>query len=156
MKMTKKLFITVTTLLLLGGCANSNLSYDNTQLNVQVDQTLLQIPSTTIKEKRENFAILFLTQKLLRLEDGSMVVYEEAYTDKLYVFEPTTTRSIGIIFDAKQVIRVYSKSLLFAYQVVLKDNRILNIIVSQGYKQEMKILYGMRTEKLNEMLKKTG
>ncbi len=149
-----KLIVTFSTLLLLGGCASSNLSFKDSRVNVQVDQSFVQVQSTIIRQKRENFSILFLNQKLLRLDDGSIAVYEEAYTDSLYEFEPTTTRSIAIIFDAKQVIRVYQKSLLFAYQVILKDNRILNVLVSQNIDQELKMIYGMSTSKLNEILKK--
>lgn len=152
MKKKSELLLLLSTLIILSGCAKSNLSNDNTHVNVQIDQTFLQVPSTTIKQSRKNFSILYLTQKLLRLDDGSIVVYEEAHTDLQYEFEPTTTRSIGIIFDAKEVIRVHEKSLLFAYQVVLHDNRILNVLASQGFDQELKILYGMSTKKLNKML----
>jgi hypothetical protein len=81
-------------------------------------------------------------------------VYEDAKTDIQYEFEPPTTRSIGIIFDAKSVVKIYYKALLYAFQVVLKDNRVLNVLASQGYGQELKMVYGMSTERFDSMLKK--
>ena len=114
----------------------------------------MQLHGTLVKQQKENFSTLFLTQNLLRLDDDSIVMYEEARADMQYQFEPTTTRSIAVIFDAKQVIKVYYSSLLYAFQVELKDNRVLNVLATQGYDQELKMVYGMSTEKLNEMLKK--
>ncbi len=145
---------TLSSALILSGCANpSKLSYKNEQLQLQVNDAHLQLHGTQLKQQRENFSTLFLTQDLLRLDDGSIVMYENAQTDIQYQFDPTTTRSIGIIFDARSVNKVYENSLLFAYQVVLKDNRVLNMIVSQGYDQELIMVYGMSTSKLNSMLR---
>jgi hypothetical protein len=145
---------TLSSALLLSGCSNpSKLSYKNEQLQLQVKDAHLQLHGTQLKQQRENFSTLFLTQDLLRLDDGSIVMYENAQTDMQYQFDPTTTRSIGIIFDARSVNKVYENSLLFAYQVVLKDNRVLNMIVSQGYDQELIMVYGMSTSKLNSMLR---
>lgn len=154
MKRIHSMIITLSSALLLSACSNpSTLSYKNEQLQIKVNDSNLQLHGTQLKQQRENFSTLFLTQDLLRLDDGSMVMYEYAKTDLQYQFDPTTTRSIGIIFDARSVHKVYENSLLFAYQVILQDNRVLNIIVSQGYDQELIMVYGMSTSKLNSMLK---
>jgi len=145
---------TFSSLLLFNACATSNLDYNNGQIQAQVDNAQLHIQGSIVKQQRENFKTLFLTQNLLRLEDGSLLMYENAETDFQYQFEPTTTRSIRIIFDAKSIHKVYEESLFFAYQLVLQDNRILNIIVSQKYDQELKMVYGMSTSKFNSLLKK--
>lgn len=149
----KNILITLASALLLNSCATPNLSYNNEQLNLKVKDTNLQIHGTQLKQEKVNFNTLFLTQDLLRLDDGSLLMYEYAKTDMTYQFDPTTTRSIAIIFDAKSVSKVYENSLLFAYQIVLPDNRVLNAIVSQAYDQELIMLYGMSTPKLNAMLK---
>jgi len=153
MKFKNIMIATVSSVVLLTGCATPNLSYNNEQLNLQVKNEHLQIHGTQLKQERENFSTLFLTQDLLRLDDGSLVMYEYAETDIQYQFDPTTTRSLGIIFDARSVNKVYENSFLFAYQVVLQDNRVLNMIVSQAYDQELIMLYGMSTSKLNAMLR---
>ncbi len=154
-KMTKLLFSAIT-LLILSGCATSNLSYKNEALNIRINDTSLQVHGTKLDEKNENFSTLFLTQNLLRLDDGSLVVYEEAETDMQYRFDPTTPRSIKIIFDAKRVIKFHYNTFIYAFQVILKDNRVLNVLVAQGYDQELQMVYGMSTEKLNDMLIKLG
>lgn len=153
MKLKNIMIATFSSALLLSGCANPNLSYNNEQLNLQVKNSNIQIHGTQLKQEKENFSTLFLTQDLLRLDDGSLVMYEYAKTDIDYQFDPTTTRSIGIIFDARSVNKVYENSFLFVYQVVLQDNRVLNMIVSQAYDQELIMLYGMSTPKLNSMLR---
>ena len=153
MKLKNIMIATFSSALLLSGCATPNLSYKNEQLNLKVKNEQLQIHGTQLKQERENFSTLFLTQDLLRLDDGSLVMYEYAKTDMDYQFDPTTTRSIDIIFDARSISKVYENSFLFAYQVVLQDNRVLNMIVSQAFDQELIMLYGMSTSKLNSMLR---
>ncbi len=149
----KKLLVSIVLIFLISACATSNISYKNEQLNLQINDSHLQVHGRQLKQHKENFSTLFLTQKLLRLDDGSIVMYEEALTDLQYQFEPTTTRTISIIFDAKRVVKVYYNSLIYALQVVLKDNRVLNVLATQGYDQKLKIVYGMNTEKLSSMLK---
>lgn len=154
MKLKNMMIAALSAALLLSACSNpATLTYNNEQLQLQVKDAHLQLHGTLLKQQRENFSTLFLTQKLLRLDDGSIVMYENAETDMQYQFDPTTTRSIGIIFDAKGVNKMYENSLLFAYQVILQDNRVLNMIVSQGYDQELIMIYGMSTSKLNSMLR---
>ena len=145
------LFITV--ILLISGCGTSNISYQNEQLSLQINKSHLQVHGTQVDQRKENFSTLFLTKNLLRLDDGSLIVYEDARTDMQYQFDPTATRSIDIIFDAKRVVKVYYNALIYAFQVVLKDNRVLNVLATQSYDQELKMVYGMSTEKLNSMLK---
>ena len=150
--LTKVLLLSAV-LILINSCATSNLSYHNEQLNLQINDSHLQVRGTQLKQQRENFSTLFLTQYLLRLDDGSNVVYEKAKTDMQYEFEPTTIRTISIIFDAKKVIKVYYNSLVYAFQVILKDNSVLNVFTTQGFDQELDMVYGMSTEKFNSMIK---
>ncbi len=155
MKLSTTLLSTVTTLLLLTACGpTSNLTYKNEQLSIQRSDQNLQLHGKQLKQNRENFTTLFLTQSLLRLDDGSMVMYEDARTDLQYQFDPTTTTIISVVFDAKSVSRVYTNSFLYAYQLLLQDNRVLNVMVTQAYDQEMQMVYGMSTKKLDSMLKK--
>jgi len=79
-------------------------------------------------------------------------MFEEAETDMQYMFDPPTTRTISVIFDAINVLRVYEKDFIYAYQLVLKDHRVLNIIVSQGYDQELQMVYGMSTKQFVKTL----
>jgi len=144
-------------ILLLNACSTpATLQYDNTNLSLQIKEKRIQVPSTQIKMNKENFSSLFLEQKLLRLDDGSLVMFESAETDMQYMFDPTTTRTISVVFDAVNVARIYEKDFIFAYQLVLKDRRVLNIIVSQGYDQELQMVYGMSTKQFVNALNRLG
>jgi len=112
----------------------------------------IQIQTTPIQSNTEFFGILFLEQKLLRFSDSSLVVFEEAQADMFYMFDPTRVRIITEIFNAKKVISIYEKEFIFAYQVVLNNNSILNIIISQGYEQEIQMIYGMDNKKFLYLL----
>jgi len=149
-----KLWFFAAVILIMSGCSTSNLDYDNRQLTVELDKEYLHVDGTLIKRQDDNFKTLFLTKKLIRLKNGSMLMYEYAKTDMQYQFEHSTVQSIKIIFDAKSITSVYYGSHLYAFQLILKDNRVLNVLVSQMYDQELKMLYGMSTEQLDKMLKK--
>ena len=151
-KITKTLLAAVA-MLIISGCGVSNLSYNNKQLTLQVEKGHIQLDGALLNEQLYNFNSLYINQKILRLDEGNLVVYEDARTDLLYEFDPPTTRSIKIIFEARKVIRVYSKSLLFAYQLILQDGRILNVIAQQDDSQYLRLVYGMSTVQLNKMLK---
>jgi len=140
-------------ILMINGCGMSHLSYNNKQLTVQAEKEYLHMDGTLLSEHRDNFSSLFLSQKVLRLNEGNLVVYEDARTDLAYEFEPPITRSIKIIFEAKSVIMVYAKSHLYAYQLILKNGKILNVIAQQGDTQQLKFVYGLSTAQLNKMLK---
>jgi hypothetical protein len=150
------LLLSIYVLFLLSGCATSDLSYKNDNIHLRINDASLQVHGVALQEKHDNFSTLFLTQRLLRLDDGSLAVFEDARTDMQFQFDQTTPRSIKIIFDAKSVLRVHYDTFIYAFQVVLKDNRVLNVLVAQGYDQELQMLYGMSTEKMNNMLKELG
>ena len=148
-----KLLLTTTAILMISGCGMSNLNYDNKQLTLQVEKEYLQLDGTLINEHRDNFSSLYLSQKVLRLNEGNVAVYEDARTDLDYEFEPPIMHSIKIIFEAKSVIMVYGKDHLYAYQLILKDGRLLNVIAQQGDTQQLKFIYGLSTEQLNKIIK---
>lgn len=156
MKKVIKPLLSVFVVLLLSGCATSDLSYNNEAIHLRIDDASLRVKGKTLEEKHDNFSTLFLTQKLIRLDDATLVVFEEARTDMQYKFELTTPRSIKIIFDAKQVIKVHYNTFIYAFQVILKDNRVLNVLVAQGNNQRLQMLYGMSTDKMDQMLRELG
>lgn len=151
--MLRSLIIT-TLLLLLSGCGVSNLTYQDKQLILQVDKEYLQLDGELVKVDKDSFGSLFITQKILRLDNGHMAVYEDAMSDHLYEFEPGITKSIKVIFNAKSVIIAYAKNSLYAYQLILKDEKILNLIAQQSDSQRLRMVYGMDSTQLDQILKK--
>lgn len=152
-----KLLALLTFIFMISACSRpSLLQYDKSNLNLQLEDKRIQVPSTQIQLKIVNFGSLFLEQKLLRLDDGSLVMYEEAETDMQYMFQPTTKRIISVVFDAIKVINIYEKDYISAYQLVLKDRRILNIIVAQVFDQELQMVYGMSSKQYVNTLNRLG
>jgi len=145
--------VTIITLMISGCGGSSNLTYNNKQLTIQVEKEYFQLDATLLNERRDNFSSLFLSQRVLRFDEGNLVVYEDARTDLQYEFEPPIMHSIKIIFEAKSVIMVYGKGHLYAYQLILKDGRFLNIIAQQSDTQQLKFVYGLSTAQLNKILK---
>lgn len=152
-KIISLVLVTIITLMMSACGGSSNLTYNNKQLTIQVEKEYLQLDGTLLNERRDNFSSLFLSQKVLRLDEGNLVVYENARTDLEYEFEPSIMHSIKIIFEAKSVIMVYGKGHLYAYQLILKDGRLLNVVAQQGDTQQLKFVYGLSTAQLNKMLK---
>ncbi len=148
-----KLLFASTAILMINSCGMSNLSYNNKQLTLQVEKSSLNIEGILLKQHKDNFSSLYLAQKVLRLSEGNLVVFEDARTDILYEFEPMISRSIQIIFEAKGIIKVYGKSHLYAYQLIMKDGSMLNMIAQQSDSQDLSFVYGMSTIQLNKMLK---
>lgn len=149
----KTLFVSFTVTLLINSCATSNMLYKHEQLILQMNDVQFQLHGTALEQQQKSFNALSLTQNLLRLDDGSMVAYEEVRTDMQYHFYHTTRRSIEILFNAR-VIKYYYKRHLYAFQVVLKDNRIINVLARQSHDKKLKMVYGLSTEKLNRILKR--
>ncbi len=150
----KNILLILIGLHIFSGCSTSGLTYTNEALNLTVDNTQLQVHGTEVKSGSDNFSILFLDQKLIRLDDGALVMYEKAETDMQYEFANTTTTTIKVVFDAQRIIKVYDNALVYAYQLILPDNRILNVLVNQSFDQELSMVYGMSTQKLDKMLNK--
>ena len=153
MRTRSKLLLVLVALFTLSGCGTSNIAYVPQHLTLSMDEKRVSLPATLVKQKLENYNNLYITQRVLRLDDGSLVVYEDAKTDELYEFENTTTWITSVVFDAKKIYKVYTNSHLYAYQLLLQNNQILNLIVQQDDTQALRFIYGMSTKKLNEIVK---
>ncbi|RRS32643.1 MAG: hypothetical protein P794_00865 [Epsilonproteobacteria bacterium (ex Lamellibrachia satsuma)] len=139
-------------LLGLSGCGTSNLNYNNQQLTLQADKKFVQMNGTLLKIRRDSYGSLYLSQKILRLDEGNVVVYEDARTDILYEFEPNITRSIKVIFESKSTVIIYGKDHLYAYQLILQNGKILNVIAQQDDSQRLRMVYGMSSVQLDKIL----
>jgi len=140
-------------LLFLSGCGVTTLSLSNNNILLQVDGKNLKTKGKSLSKEFNNFGKLFLTQEIVKLSDGSIVVYEKAIIDSNYELNFSTKRTIGILFEAKSVIPIYIKKGLHIYQIVLKDNRVLNLIAEQFADQQISFVYGMSTNQTRKILK---
>jgi len=147
-----KLLLATILLLVMSSCATSNLDYNNPKLTLQADNKFVQINGTLLKVRKDSFGSLYLTQKVLRTEKGNVLVYEDAETDILYEFEPNITRIIKVVFDSKSTVITYSKDHLYAYQLILQNGKILNVIAQQDDSQRLRMVYGMSSTQLDKIL----
>ena len=131
----------------------SGIEHTQNKLSFQVEQNQVLLDADLLQKKRENFSILFLSQKILRLKEGNIVVYEEARTDDLYEFSPPTATLIKVLFEANSIIAVYGRSHLYAYQLTLANKQVLNVIAQQDESQRLRFVYGMNNRQFNTMLK---
>lgn len=150
---TTKLLLSIIVLSILSGCSTTDLAYKNNKLALQVDGKHLQVNGTSLGHHQNNFSSLYLTHNILRLDAGNIVVYEKARTDNRYEFNFPAMTTIQIVFDAKEVRKVYFSSSFYILQLVLQNSRILNTVVEQLEDQSMNITYGMSTKQINNLLR---
>jgi hypothetical protein len=137
------------------GCStSSNIGYQNGFLYLQLEDVLVEMKGTPVAQKRTNFKSLFLEQTVLQTQEGNLLVYENARTDLSYEFEPTLMRTLDVVFETRKKIPLYIKAHLHAYQIILPNGQILNVIAQQNDSQQLKLLYGMSTQQLNRILRK--
>jgi len=152
--MTKRYILSILFLLIVSGCVYtpSIMGYNHQNVYMKVDKNQLILTSKQLHHKLTNFVSLGLHQYILQLKNKELVAYENAYTDIAYEFEPSIHRIVKVVFDAKSLILVYGEGHLYAYQLVLQNNSILNLIAYQGDTQHLQFIYGMSTKTLNYMI----
>jgi hypothetical protein len=143
-------------LFVLGGCSTTDLSYNNNALVLQLDSQSLHLNASNLGERRENFGNLYLSYRVLQLDDGNKVVYEKVRTDSSYEFNFTTMTSIKIIFDAIEISEIYFSSSFYVLQLTLQDGRVLNTIVEQLEDQSLNIVYGLSNKQVYNLLNQLG
>ena len=131
----------------------SGIDHSQNKLTLQVEQNQVLLDAELLQKKGDNFSILFLSQKILRLKEGNIVVFEEARTDDLYEFSPPIMTIISVLFETRSIIRVYARNNLYAYQLALPNKKILNVIAQKDETQHLKFVYGMSNRQFNTMLK---
>jgi len=112
----------------------------------------IDIKAPAIYQKNTNFSSLYLSQKILKLSKNEFVAYEQAQTNNEYEFEPSIHRIIHIVFETNSLIPVYAKNHLYAYQLVMPNHKLLNLIAYQFDTQELTFLYGMSNKEFKKIL----
>jgi hypothetical protein len=139
-------------LALLGGCRSANLTYQGGALDVQIDTSRLTLGGTPIYHRKDSFGNLYLTQVMLRLQNGTQIAYERAETDPLYEFNLSPSQTIRALFDGRQIRLLYYKSSMSMAQMLLSDGRVLNIVFEQFDDQRLTFIYGMPTSQMRTLI----
>jgi len=151
--MFKKLSLVAASIFIINGCGSSDIQYQTNTLTFKVENNRLLLDATLLQKKREYFRTLVIEQKVLKLKEGNLLVYEDANTDISYEFSPATTHVIRSVFDARAVLKVYAKSNMYAFQLTLANGQRLNVLAQQDESQRLRFVYGMSTKQFNTMLK---
>lgn len=152
MRRVARFLLPIALLAVLSGCKTASLSYAQGELSLQVNQNHLKVNGTTLSSRNDSFGNLYLRQKIIKLKDGSTVVYERARTDDLYEFNLLPMQTVRILFDAYKMNIIYSKSSFYLVQMILRDGRTLNIAVEQFDDQQLSFVYGMNNAQFRNML----
>ena len=151
--MFKKVSLAITAVIVLNACTSSGIEYQPNSLTLQVEENQVLLDATQIQKKRAYFKTLVIEQKVLKLKEGNLLVYEDANTDMSYEFSPATTHIIRSVFDTRSILKVYAKSNMYAFQVTLSNGQKLNILAQQDESQRLRFVYGMSTKQFNSMIK---
>lgn len=148
-----KTLFSLTVVLFITACTSSNIAYTENKLSLQIEQNHILLDADLLHKNRQNFRTLHIDKKLLRLKEGNVIVYEDANTDLSYEFAQATTQVIKVIFNARSVHKVYARNNLYAFQLYLSHNRVLNVIAQQDESQRLRFVYGLSTPQFNNILK---
>ena len=151
--MFKKVSLAITAVIVLNACTSSGIEYQPNSLTLEVEENQVLLDAIQIQNKRAYFKTLVIEQKILKLKEGNLLVYEDANTDMSYEFSPATTHIIRSVFDTRSILKVYAKSNMYAFQVTLSNGQKLNILAQQDESQRLRFVYGMSTKQFNSMLK---
>ena len=139
---------------ILGGCSKlTYISYKGGGVAIRVDDARIHINGTVLSQKLDNYSRLFVDQKVLRLDNGSIVTYEKARTDDQYEFNFEAVTTIKAVFDAREVNVVYFKDSFYMMQVIMADGSVLNMIVDHFDDQVLSYVYGMNTGDFRKLLR---
>ncbi len=143
--------------LLFGGCSITSLSLENeSEILIRKDEKKLIVSGDLVQTRQERFSNLKLQQSVFKFEDGELCIYEEAETDIDYRFATDTQSATGMIFDSRKVRCIASLGNLYFFQVLLKDNHWLNVIVEQDDMQSLQMVYGIDNEKMRLTIEHLG
>ncbi len=150
-----KLYSLLLSTFLLTGCATSslNLGADDT-LTLTYGKEKLSARGLTLDTKQDRYPELELEQRIIELDDDTLIVYEDVQADLQYEFKYTTTKSVEMIFDAKDTKLLYQRNNLYFFQVELKDGNYLNVITQQSNMQSLTQLYGFSNMQMKKIIDK--
>ncbi len=148
-----KYFFYIFLLLFLGGCSVTTITHKNNHIAVSVDDKVIEIQSKTVSKKFTNFGKLYLLQKLLETNSGSIIVFEQIRLDDQYEFNFPTGTTIRDVFESREATHIYANNGLYLYQLLLPNGQILNLMAEEFDSQSMVLTYGMTTMQMRDLFK---
>jgi len=146
-------FIVLSSFLLLG-CSVTELKYRDNKLSLSFNNKQIDISGEKLSHHFDNFGSLYLLQESIKVPEGNVLQYEHVRLDDRYEFNFMTTRTIEIVFEAQRIGKVFESNGLYFYQLQLRDDEVLNLIVEQYADQSLSMIYGLTTQQMQKILQK--
>jgi len=123
----------------------SSIKLDNDKLILNVKDKSIFLDYTLKKSENLTFSNLNVTIKKLALT-GSNTFFEIATADSLYEFTGNRELIVKTIFEAEKINEIFSINGLSAIEVVLKNDKVVNLFVEENDIKELIFFYGLKTD----------
>ena len=146
------LFITI----LISGCGNSTLKINKKdELLIQNNLNELIVSSKVTKTETLNYKNISVIQNRLQDEYGRVLFYEDVKTASNYKFNFEEQNSVVNIFASmKKHEKVYTKDNLSFIQLVLANDKRINIMLQKNSTQGISFVYGFSNYEFIKLAKK--
>jgi len=129
-----------------------NIYYKKSSIKLVNNQVILNVKDKTVlldyslkKSDKITFSNLNIVQKKLNLKENS-VFLELATVDSLYEFNSKSENIVKVIFEAKEINKIFSINGLTAMEVVLKNGKVMNLFVEDNDMTNLTFFYGLPTD----------
>ena len=123
----------------------SSIKLENNRVVLNVKDKSVFLDYNLKKSENLTFSNLNIVQKELNLK-GKIAFLEVATADALYQFSGKTEFVVKTVFEAKKMNRIFSINGLEAIEVVLKNDKVLNLFVDDNDMKELTFFYGLPTD----------
>jgi archaellin len=123
----------------------SSIKLENNRVIINVKDKSVFLDYNLKKSENVTFSNLNIVQKELDL-NGQTAFLEIATADALYQFSGKTEFIVKTVFEAKKINKIFSINGLKAIEVVLKNDKVLNLFVDDNDMKTLTFFYGLPTD----------
>ncbi len=121
----------------------SSLALTENKITLSLNKNKTVLNADILDKISMEFKTLQITQTILKLEDKTLLVFEESNTDNMYQYNFSTPTSIYMALGAREINLLLQSNNLYFAQVKLQNRKYLNVIARQSDDQSLTLLYGM-------------
>jgi len=128
--------------MLMGACASSHIQLD--------DKKITQGYGDVIYKSRVNLTNINIYQKVYKMNNGSVLTYEDAIIGTGYKLSYGVNRMVDIIFPGFHTQKIHNKGNLYFLELKGTD-KTLYLILNNINKKRYKLVYGYNQENFKEL-----
>jgi archaellin len=137
-----------------------NIYYKKSSIKLENNRVILNVKDKSIfldysLEESGNltFSNVNILQKKLNLK-GNSTFLEVVTADALYELNENGEFIVKTIFEAKKINTIFSINGLRAMEVVLRNERVINLFMENNYRKELIFFYGLSTNSFIKSIEK--